>query len=349
MSVTELLAHPVEQSARRLALALLERAGAVSDRLREPADAEALHDFRVAIRRLRSTLRAYRPWLADSLSKKLLARLRDLAAATNPGRDAEVQLAWVEAQRPYLRRHQRPGQAWLAKALAERRDRAYQAVRERSLADFEALAGKLRARLSRYRIEVDLERGWHSRSLGEVLVEILEEHLQELAHDLAQVSSLADEREAHAARLEAKRLRYLLEPFADELPAAKAAIRSLRALQDLLGELNDAHLLLAEIGRAHGVAAGERARLLHELALGGAESAAELRRTQRQSERPGLLALGQRLAARRDALFADLAAHWLSGRAEPFLSEVRSLAQQLSAAGASQQPAPARRRAPRSG
>src|SRR3989441_7903639 len=53
-----LLAAPAPRAAHRIALSLLDAATAARERLPDAGDAEALHDFRVAMRRLRSTLRA---------------------------------------------------------------------------------------------------------------------------------------------------------------------------------------------------------------------------------------------------------------------------------------------------
>lgn len=321
----DLLARPAEEGARRLALALLARAGEADARLPDPEDTEALHDFRVAIRRLRSTLRAYRPHLADSVGRKLRARLRAIAAATNPGRDSEVQLAWLAGVRGSLRPHERRGHAWLAARLEERRDAAYRRVHDEVRQGFAALAPRLGKRLARYRIEVQLEEGWHPVSMRQALAEELEGHAAALATALGEVRSLADEARAHEARIEAKRLRYLLEPFVDDLAGAKDAVKRLRSLQDLLGELNDAHLLAAEVGRAIEDAAAARARDLHELALAG--EAERLRTAQRRGERAGLLALTRRLAERREQLFARLAEDWLTdGAATRFAAEVATLA-----------------------
>src|SRR5919205_1701354 len=88
--------HPKE-AARVIALEFLAQASAARERLDDPSDAEALHDFRVAIRRLRSTIRAFRRELDESVGGKARRRLRRLAQATNGGRDAEVQIEWVEA------------------------------------------------------------------------------------------------------------------------------------------------------------------------------------------------------------------------------------------------------------
>ena len=51
-----LLPRPPEEGARRLALSYLDQAARARPRLADPADAEALHDFRVGLRRLRSCL-----------------------------------------------------------------------------------------------------------------------------------------------------------------------------------------------------------------------------------------------------------------------------------------------------
>src|SRR2546429_8551253 len=58
-----LLAAPAPGAARRIALSLLDAATAARERLPDAGDAEALHDFRVAMRPLRGTLRAYQPQL----------------------------------------------------------------------------------------------------------------------------------------------------------------------------------------------------------------------------------------------------------------------------------------------
>ena len=62
-----LLTTPAPGAARRIAVNLLDAASAARERLTDADDAEALHDFRVAMRRLRSTLRAYQPQLEDEI------------------------------------------------------------------------------------------------------------------------------------------------------------------------------------------------------------------------------------------------------------------------------------------
>src|SRR5712691_4551034 len=111
------LQRPVMEVARQLALGLLADAAQARERLNRPGDAEALHDFRVGLRRVRSVLRAYRPHLKGSTPRKLRRRLKQLAQASGASRDLEVHLAWLAEQKPSLRYGQRVGLAWLLRRL----------------------------------------------------------------------------------------------------------------------------------------------------------------------------------------------------------------------------------------
>ena len=122
-----LLADSVGHAARTLLRAHLETARSACDRLDDVDDIEALHDFRVALRRGRSVLRAYRPWLGDILGKRV-RRLKRLARSTNSARDAEVMLAWIRTERR-LRARARPGFAWLEHWLATRCEASYEELR----------------------------------------------------------------------------------------------------------------------------------------------------------------------------------------------------------------------------
>src|ERR1700680_2117802 len=95
----EILERSPEEGARRLALAYLDQAAAALPRLADPEDGEALHDLRVALRRLRGCLESYADQLGDSVPKKLARRLRRLARATGPGRAAQVAIGQVREHR----------------------------------------------------------------------------------------------------------------------------------------------------------------------------------------------------------------------------------------------------------
>ena len=245
-----LLARQPEEGARLIALFYLDQAVAARDRLKDEADAEALHDFRVALRRLRSCLRAYRDLLQGSVPRKLAKRLKRLAGATGPGRDAEVQLEWLRGRGSRLSSQQRQGHAWMLARLNGRMREAYGDLQVEIERDFPPLESELRRHLSVYRTKVFLDPQAAPPSLGAVTAEILHGQVAELADHLARVRHADDVAEAHRSRISAKRIRYLLEPFADERPESGPVVKRFKALQDLLGDLHDAHLLEEELAAA---------------------------------------------------------------------------------------------------
>ncbi len=324
-----LLARPPEEGARRLALSFLDQAAAAFPRLDDPADTEALHDFRVGLRRLRSGLRAYKEVLAGCVPKKLARRLRRLAAATGPGRDAEVQIEWLRSRGKHLTRNHRAGLAWQLGRLDERMRAAYAELTGHLGARFPDLEKDLRHHLSVYQAEVHLGAGGPHPTLGTVTAAILRSQLEELADHLTHVRGAGDVQEAHRARISAKRLRYLLEPIADELPDAPPLVKCLKKLQDLLGELHDAHVQESDLAAAVETAAAERAHHLFTLALDNQPDEARLRAARRRTHEPGLLALAHQNRERRDKLFAEVETDWLEGKAEDFLEQVRALAGEM--------------------
>ena len=328
-----LLARPPEEGARRLALSFLDQAAAAFPRLADPADSEALHDFRVGLRRLRSCLRAYREALAGSIPKKLARRLRRLAAATGPGRDAEVQIEWLQSRGKHLAPSHRAGLSWQLGRLGERMRAAYAELTGHLGPRFPDLEKELRHHLSVYQAEVHLGIDGPHPTLGTATAAILHRQLEDLAGHLTQVRSAGDEKEAHRARISAKRLRYLLEPLAEDLPGAPPLVKRLKKLQELLGELHDAHVLEPELAGAVETAAAERARHLFALALDDQPDEARLRAARRRTVEPGLLALARQNRQRRDELFVEMETDWLGGKADELCHRMEALAAEMEGAG----------------
>src|SRR5580765_6278481 len=91
----DLLTRPADETARRLALRQLDEVVQARAALEQADDPDALHDFRVALRRLRSCLRSYREQVKPSVGRRLRRRLRRMARTTGASRDLEVQLQWL--------------------------------------------------------------------------------------------------------------------------------------------------------------------------------------------------------------------------------------------------------------
>lgn len=235
-------ADPAKRAARVVALSLLRDVTAARGRLDDRSDDKALHDFRVALRRLRTWLRAFRPVLRDTLRGKVVRRLSDIADATGASRDLEVRIEWLDRARHQLRGEERKGATWLVKRLRQEKVTCDAELR-RVLDDrFDKTARRVEKAMSRYEARVDGE-----PSFEECAGEIVNRHLDAFSAAIAGISSVNDRGPAHAARIAAKRLRYVLEIVAPSDSDRARALASLEELQDRLGELHDAQMLGSEI------------------------------------------------------------------------------------------------------
>jgi CYTH domain-containing protein len=274
-------------------------------------------------------LRALRPWLEQSLRRRRLRRLRACARATNAARDAEVQLAWLESKRDLL------GARRLVAGLDDLVGRIGAAGDEeplepqRVVGRFLRVARKLERELGRYVREVDQSGASARVSFAGALATTLGHQNDLLRERVGEIAGANDVSGIHAARIEAKRLRYLLEPLRDTRHAgARDVVNGLKRLQDVLGELHDVHVLAQRVEEALVRAAGERARRVHRAIYGGGELVEELRDP---GPRPGLLAVARLAAQRRDALFAGLEHEWRHGALEALAGDVAALERELEA------------------
>jgi CHAD domain-containing protein len=345
---TDLLTRPAVVGARLIALAQLDEAAQALDRIGDSDDPEALHDFRVALRRLRTTLRAYRPQLRDAVRRKLRRRLRGLARATNRCRDVEVQLQWLHDQTGSLAPRERTGGRWLATRLAERRRLEFENAAPHLRRTFGKVNRRLRRRLRVYASPVEQTAAASGPSLSVVAQEIVRALAGELVKRLQAVRTPDEVAPLHAARLAAKRLRYVLEPLAEWVASGPRLVERLKTLQDLCGDVGDSQAFEAELLAALAEAAGEKAKqALRALLDGHPGVAAGRKRLRTRPEAwPGIVAVARLVRARRDGLFAALQADWLAAGPQGLRREVVAAATGLKAA----LPAvPGRPRLPRAG
>ncbi len=254
----DLLLRPAVEAARRVALASLAQARAAAGRLADTDDPSALHDLRVAVRRVRTTLRAWRRDL-ENVGRRRRDALGAFQDETGAGRDAEVQLAWVRTVEDDLDSEERPGCEAYAERLRRLRAGAAEAGAGVWSARFSAIEEALRRRLARYRVEVRLDGGGSPPTYATALAPKARAAARKVAKKLLAIEDAEDRRRVHRARILAKRLRYLVEPAAGRLPEADAVVERLRVLQDVLGDLHDAHVLEDSLVRwATDLAAGER-------------------------------------------------------------------------------------------
>jgi CHAD domain-containing protein len=316
----ELLTLAPVPAACRIALTHLDAAAQAHARLLDDNDAEALHDLRVALRRLRSLLRAYRPWLGRTVPGKLRSRLKRLARATNEARDAEVQLAWLKQHRLRLTVRERAGVEWFRSELTARRDRAYRHIHDELVHDFARVEAALRAAFTR---AVRPGRAASAR-FGEVTARLVDEHAGALRAALASIGSLGDEAKIHATRIAAKRLRYLLEPVAPLLAGGRERVRMLKRFQDDFGLLNDSFVRARALADAAQLAGGLRARRVMERALGAAGVA-----DAGVDPLAGLVRLAATVKREARARYAHIERRYLDAAADRFVTTVLHAAKEL--------------------
>jgi CHAD domain-containing protein len=289
------LDRPALDVVARIARRQLRAADEAWQRVESGQHETALHDFRVALRRLRSTVRAYGPQLDDVLRKKDRRRLQRLADATSQARDAEVQIAHLRALRGDLGASDQAAVALLLRALRRRmRDGYTQADRVVSQL-YPKTARAVRDRLK------DAAAGDVDTPFRAVLGQLLSAHARDLRPLLEQVPAIHDVQTLHQTRIEVKRVRYLLEPLRRLVPGSALLIGRLARLQDLLGELHDYQVLEQTIG-APRLSAIER------------REAAGLTRVVRERQR---------------RLYGELAREWLGEHAVAVLAPLDLLTERL--------------------
>ena len=312
-----ILREPVDRGVRMVALSLIaeaEKAGekliALSTELRDgDTDGdEALHDFRVSIRRLRSWVKAFRPSLDDDVTRKWRRRLAELADATRATRDGAVHLEWLRKERPSLSARQRVGQKWLGDRLASQRSDGEEDALA-SAGDFASMIPKLTRKLSFYRAPVCEPEP--TVRFGSIVAETLRTRSERLRRDLAAVHAFSDVKKAHRARISAKNLRYVIDPVAKLVGDGHAITETLKTLQDSLGDLHDVHVFTEELATATEKAARARARRVS------------------RDPGPGLLRLGHRLHERGMESYAAVEHDWLNDAGAEFFERVGRFADAL--------------------
>ncbi|MGH7710338.1 MAG: CHAD domain-containing protein [Gemmatimonadaceae bacterium] len=322
------LAEPAALGARRVALDMVDALEKANARRGEADDSEALHDMRVAMRRLRSWLRAMNECLQD-VGKKTRKRLDALADASNASRDAEVLLDWLGDKVPKLAPRERAAVRHLVSVVGERKASADARLEAEIGRSLDRTSRTLRRRLSRHAAPVNPADRAADPTFGAVLAYAILTQEAALADALAEVESILDDAGIHRARIRGKRLRYVLEPLMDVSDEAKGLVQQLKGLQDALGEVHDAHLWSKELARTLEDAAHVDALAI--AALARSETPPKRKRADRSTTRlrPGLVALAESIRSHAEAAFARAQAEWLGNAADAFLKRTREFAERL--------------------
>jgi CHAD domain-containing protein len=254
-------------------------------------DPEAVHQARVAVRRLRSDLRTFEPFVETEWANDLRAELRWLGAELGTMRDLEV-------MRDRLRDHARR----LTTAEAESARRAVRRLdADREAARGELLATLGQTRYARLRHELD-KSSLAPRCTSDArdparaaLAPVVRERWKKVRRAVKHLSSNPADEALHAVRIRAKRCRYAAEAGVPAFgrPAVEFA-KALAGVQDVLGEHQDAVVAIGwlsktahECSSSEAYAIGMLAQVERDAAL---VARAQFPRTWKRARRPSLRA-----------------------------------------------------------
>ena len=227
-TAADVIRSTIAEATRRLVLAL---PGVVVDE-----DPEAVHQARVATRRLRSNLRTFAPLLDEGWQRALRDELRWLAGLMQPIREADVMLKTLESAARTLDPSRAPPEPIVARLLVER-----QKARE-------TLAAMLESERTDQLLDrvIAASRSPHvNADAGDLTLRELRSlagrpgrRLRRAASEIDPGTSADD---LHRVRILTKRARYAAEAVQrNDGKAARRRVRRLTALQSLLGDHNDA-------------------------------------------------------------------------------------------------------------
>jgi inorganic triphosphatase YgiF len=215
--------------------------------VRHVPEADAVHQMRVALRRFRAAVTLFKAVVEDERRDPIRAELKWMANVLGEARDLDVYITKV--LEPAQDKHSSDeGYQRLLAGYQERRDRAYEVVQE-TIASPRFINGILEAAAWTQAGDwlLDESKPARKRRSQPVTVPAEEELGRHWKKIIKQGRNLVelDSEERHQVRIEIKKLRYATEFFESLFKGGgakkrkRAALSTLEALQETLGELND--------------------------------------------------------------------------------------------------------------
>jgi len=222
------------------ACGLIKSVDKACNRLDDESDAEALHDFRVAVRQLRTFIREYRDYLP--INKKYRRALRDLARNTSDVRDLEVLVELLQSEKKLPALSCNIAIDLLLETLNAKLAKLYKPLRLLEVRRWKSLRKSLVRHIKAVRQKTNC-----GYSFLDVTRNRISELTDTLEQELSGLYSSHDDHLSHNARITGKQLRYLIEPLQREKDRAVGIVAELKIVQDALGDYHDAFVLLQHI------------------------------------------------------------------------------------------------------
>jgi CHAD domain-containing protein len=216
-------------------VARANEAGIVDD-----IDTEFLHDYRVALRKIRSVLSLFKGVYSEAQTAALKSRFSALMEPTGPLRDIDVFLLDKQGYYDLLPASLHGGLDAQFGLLLKQRKTAKACLSRHLQSKVYALESSALSALFVHKTK--LEPGPNAESkVSTFACDLIWKRYRKILRISRQISHDTDDSEVHALRIECKKLRYLLESFGNLFPKTEyqSLIKPLKALQDNLGRVHD--------------------------------------------------------------------------------------------------------------
>ena len=298
----------------QLGTGLLNDAKTQAERLSNDEDSEALHDFRVSVRRLRSFLKSFEGFIKNA--KKHRQRFSEVMTFTNAGRDNEVHIVWLKEYQTNANTLERDGIDYLLENLSSNDHIDLNEVKKQFMKATEKLEDTFAKTVKKI-----------EESFATVTADVLETYGKDLQTLLSSIERPEDDTATHDARITGKKLRYTLELL--ESKEAKTLVKRLKKFQDTAGDLHDLQVLEPKV----------QTFLFAETVLwsqafrDGSKtlSHTELSQLPELQRSYGLAAVQRRLESEKTLLFQTLQKTWLGENSRDFFSDLGAFIETLGA------------------
>lgn len=234
--------EPIAKAGRKIIAAQFAKVQSLEDAVRSTDNVSAVHDMRVATRRMRSAFRLFSRYYPNKSTRRIRKPVRDLARLLGEVRDLDVM---IENLRTFASTLTIEKQRALDPLLADWQARRAQA--HRGLVEFLDSA-EYDEWLDRLQDFTETKGPSKGPRVADVVPGLIWKRYGKVRQYERLVKSI-DLATLHRLRIQGKRLRYALE-FFSESTGGKGTIllEPLVALQDYLGELHDADMATQLVG-----------------------------------------------------------------------------------------------------
>ncbi|MQY43197.1 CHAD domain-containing protein [Epibacterium sp. SM1969] len=218
-----------------LAVARQNEPGVIAD-----FDTEFLHEYRIAMRKIRSVLSLFKGVYEDAVTAELKQRFSGLMASTGPLRDLDVYLLERELYFDMLPDKLHEGLRLMFEAFEADRSAALTSLTNRlQSVEYKRDMAELQCMFDTPDALLQGEHG--DESVADYAKRLIWKRYKKVCKTAREIDDATPDAQVHELRISCKKLRYLIEFFKPEFDAAdiKVILKPLKRMQENLGLFND--------------------------------------------------------------------------------------------------------------